>query len=105
MHPVSALCRARSLAVPLVLMLLGCLCRVRDFEVIDKVALGVEFSWKKDGEEITSVVFERNSPLPSVKVLTFLGRCASAPSLDRAILHPSRLGLRTACTVIIDEGS
>ena len=48
-----------------------CRCRVRDFEVIDKVALGVEFSWEKDGEPTTSVVFERNSPMPSVKLLTF----------------------------------
>lgn len=50
------------------------LCRVRDFEVIDKVALGVEFSWEKDGQPTSSVVFERNSPVPSVKLLTFF-RC------------------------------
>jgi len=48
--------------------------RVRDFEVIDKVALGVEFSWEKEGQPTTSVIFERNSPLPSVKLLTFY-RC------------------------------
>ena len=46
-------------------------CRVRDFEVIDTVALGVAFSWDKEGQPITSVIFERNSPLPSVKLLTF----------------------------------
>lgn len=51
---------------------------MRDFEVIDKVALGVEFFWEKDGQEITSVVFERNvTTLPSVKVMT-LFRCAVA---------------------------
>ena len=50
--------------------------RVRDFEVIDKVALGVEFCWEKDGQPISSVVFERNSPVPSVKLLTFF-RCCS----------------------------
>ncbi len=49
--------------------------RVRDFEVIDTVALGVAFSWDKEGQPITSVIFERNSPLPSVKLLTFY-RCA-----------------------------
>ena len=43
--------------------------------MIDTVALGVAFSWDKEGQPITSVIFDRNSPLPSVKLLTFY-RCA-----------------------------
>lgn len=49
-------------------------CRVRDFEVIDKTPFGIEFSWEKDGQPVTSVLFERNTPIPSVKQLTFY-RC------------------------------
>lgn len=46
-------------------------CRVRDFEVIDKTPFGIEFAWEKDGQPVTSVLFERNSPIPSIKQLTF----------------------------------
>jgi hypothetical protein len=44
---------------------------VRDFEVIDKTPFGIEFAWDKDGQPVTSVLFERNSPIPSIKQLTF----------------------------------
>jgi heat shock protein 4 len=45
--------------------------RVRDFEVIDKTPYGIEFSWEKDGQPVTSLLFERNTPIPSIKQLTF----------------------------------
>ena len=67
-----------------------CFGRVRDFEVIDKVALGVEFSWEKEGQPTTSVIFERNSPLPSVKLLTFY-RCDNRP-LEELVVKPQLLG-------------
>ncbi|KAK9813890.1 hypothetical protein WJX73_003481 [Symbiochloris irregularis] len=45
--------------------------RVRDFEVIDSFPFGISLSWDKDGESVSSVLFERNGPIPSTKVLTF----------------------------------
>ncbi|KAK9830242.1 hypothetical protein WJX72_010520 [[Myrmecia] bisecta] len=45
--------------------------RVRDFEVIDSFPFGTEFTWEKDGEPTTTVLFERNGPIPSAKMLTF----------------------------------
>ena len=50
-------------------------CRVRDFEVVDIFPFGVAFDWDKDGEPTSVVLFERNCPIPSAKVLTF-HRCA-----------------------------
>lgn len=46
-------------------------CRVRDFEVMDVYPFGVQLTWEKEGAPTTSVVFERNGPLPSTKSLTF----------------------------------
>jgi len=51
------------------------LCRVRDFEVMDIYPFGVQLSWEKDGQPTTSVVFERDGPLPSTKSLTFYRYC------------------------------
>ena len=48
--------------------------RVRDFEVIDAFPFGIQFSWEKDGETTTTVLFERNGQIPSAKMLTFF-RC------------------------------
>ncbi|KAK9827583.1 hypothetical protein WJX81_000587 [Elliptochloris bilobata] len=45
--------------------------RVRDFEVIDAFPFGIQFTWEKDGEPTTTVLFERNGPIPSAKMLTF----------------------------------
>jgi heat shock protein 4 len=45
--------------------------RVRDFQVLDSFPYGVQFSWEKDGQAVTSVVFERGSLVPSAKMLTF----------------------------------
>ncbi|EIE18231.1 heat shock protein 70E [Coccomyxa subellipsoidea C-169] len=50
--------------------------RVRDFEVIEAFPFGIEFQWDKDGERITSVLFERNGPIPSAKMLTFFRNTA-----------------------------
>lgn len=49
--------------------------RVRDFEIIDIYPYGIAFSWDKDGEPTSSVLFERGGPIPSAKMLTFF-RCA-----------------------------
>ncbi len=49
--------------------------RVRDFEVIDAFPFGIQFSWERDGEQTTTVLFERNGPIPAAKMLTFF-RCA-----------------------------
>ena len=46
-------------------------CRVRDFEVMDVYPFGAQLTWEKEGAPTTSVVFERNGPLPSTKSLTF----------------------------------
>ncbi|KAK9833522.1 hypothetical protein WJX81_001116 [Elliptochloris bilobata] len=48
--------------------------RVRDFEVIDAFPFGIQFTWEKDGEPTTTVLFERNGPIPSAKMLTFFRR-------------------------------
>lgn len=45
--------------------------RVRDFQVLDSFPYGVQFSWEKDGQPVTSTVFERGSLVPSAKMLTF----------------------------------
>lgn len=45
--------------------------KVREFQVQDAFPYGVQFSWEKDGEPVTSVVFERGSHVPSAKMLTF----------------------------------
>ena len=50
---------------------------MRDFEVIDIFPYGVEVSWEKDGEKVSSVVFPRNGPLPSLKSLTFFKYAAA----------------------------
>ena len=51
-------------------------CRVRDFEVVDIYPFGIEFSWEKDGQPHTQLLFDRNSTVPSAKLLT-LFRCAA----------------------------
>ena len=51
-------------------------CRVRDFEVVDIYPFGIEFTWEKDGQPHTQLLFERNSTVPSAKLLT-LFRCAA----------------------------
>lgn len=48
---------------------------MRDFEVIDAFPFGIQFSWERDGEQTTTVLFERNGPIPAAKMLTFF-RCA-----------------------------
>ena len=48
---------------------------MRDFEILEAFPFGITFSWEKDGEPNQSVLFERNGPIPSVKMLTFM-RCA-----------------------------
>lgn len=45
--------------------------RVREFQVQDAFPYGVQFSWEKEGEMATSVVFQRGSHVPSAKMLTF----------------------------------
>lgn len=45
--------------------------KVREFQVQDTFPYGVQFSWEKDGDKQTSVVFERGSHVPSAKMLTF----------------------------------
>lgn len=45
--------------------------KVREFQVQDAFPYGVQFSWDKDGEKVTSTVFERGSHVPSAKMLTF----------------------------------
>jgi len=45
--------------------------RVREFQVQDSFPYGVEFSWLKDGEKVSNVVFEKGSHVPCAKMLTF----------------------------------
>lgn len=45
--------------------------KVREFQVQDSFPYGVEFSWEKDGEMISNVVFEKGSHVPCAKMLTF----------------------------------
>ena len=45
--------------------------RVRDFQVQDSFPYTVEFSWDKDGEVSTNVVFSKGSHVPCAKMLTF----------------------------------
>lgn len=45
--------------------------KVKEFEVADAQPYSIEFSWEKEGVPSTNVVFERNSPYPSTRVLTF----------------------------------
>ncbi len=45
--------------------------RVRDFQVQDSFPYSVEFSWDKDGEVSTNVVFNKGSHVPCAKMLTF----------------------------------
>lgn len=45
--------------------------KVREFQVQDAFPYGVQFSWDREGEMVTSVVFERGSHVPSAKMLTF----------------------------------
>lgn len=56
----------------------ACICRVRDFEVIDSYPFGVEFTWEKDGAPHTETLFKRAGPIPSSKMLTFF-RCTLCP--------------------------
>ena len=45
--------------------------------MVDIFPFGVAFDWDKDGEPTSVVLFERNCPIPSAKVLTF-HRCANS---------------------------
>ena len=45
--------------------------RVKEFEIMNCQPYAVAFSWEKDGEPTQSLVFERNSPYPATKLLTF----------------------------------
>lgn len=45
--------------------------RVREFQVQDSFPYNVEFSWDKDGEVSTNVVFSKGSHVPCAKMLTF----------------------------------
>lgn len=45
--------------------------RVREFQVQDCFPYGVEFSWDKDGEKVSNVVFSKGSHVPCAKMLTF----------------------------------
>jgi heat shock protein 4 len=45
--------------------------RVREFQVQDCFPYGVEFSWEKDGEKVSNVVFSKGSHVPCAKMLTF----------------------------------
>ncbi len=52
-----------------------CVCvsaQVREYEVIDSVPFKVDFRWEKDGKPAGQTLFERNSPFPAAKVITFL---------------------------------
>ncbi len=70
--------------------------------MIDKVALGVEFSWEKEGQPTTSVIFERNSPLPSVKLLTFYRCDVNTP--QRGEGSAARCTVTTCACVPADAG-
>ena len=59
-------------------------CRVRDFEVVDIYPFGVEFTWEKDGQPHTQLLFDRNSTVPSAKLLT-LFRCAVVATSHRQL--------------------
>ncbi|KFM26761.1 97 kDa heat shock protein [Auxenochlorella protothecoides] len=45
--------------------------KVRDFQVQDTFPYGIQLTWQKEGERVTSTVFERGSHVPSAKMLTF----------------------------------
>ncbi|KAI8470334.1 MAG: heat shock protein Hsp70E [Monoraphidium minutum] len=60
--------------------------KVRDFEVVDAVNYTVTASWEKDGgEAVTQTLFERGSPFPATKSITFL---RSAPFSIRLAYGP-----------------
>ena len=65
--------------------------RVRDFEVIDAFPFGIQFSWEKDGEPTTTVLFERNGPIPSAKMLTFF-RCGACRCWVGEPVHAYKVG-------------
>lgn len=44
---------------------------MRDFQVQDTFPYGIQLTWQKEGERVTSTVFERGSHVPSAKMLTF----------------------------------
>lgn len=46
--------------------------KVREFGVEDACPYTVEFQWEKDGALQTQALFERNSPFPASKMLTFV---------------------------------
>ncbi len=46
--------------------------QVREFDVVDAVPFAVDFTWDKDGKPTTQRLFERNSPFPAAKMLTFV---------------------------------
>ena len=68
-----------------------CLFRVRDFEVMDIYPYGVQLTWEKDGVPTSSVVFERNGPIPSVKSLTFYRSafCITASRAANSSMFPT----------------
>ncbi|KAI8100756.1 hypothetical protein M9434_005147 [Picochlorum sp. BPE23] len=45
--------------------------RVREFQVQDAFPYSIEFTWEKDGEKVSNVVFDKGTHVPCAKMLTF----------------------------------
>lgn len=65
---------------------------MRDYEVVDAYPFGVSFKWDKDGEIVTSEVFERNGLIPRAKMLTFFRYG------EKTIPYPPLNALLTSCS-------
>ena len=87
--------------------------RVRDFEVIDAFPFGIQFSWEKDGETTTTVLFERNGQIPSAKMLTFFRRVFFEKDAFGLVLHHPAICVKScqvgnvcaACVLACNVGS
>jgi hypothetical protein len=75
--------------------------RVRDFEIIDIYPYGIAFSWDKDGEPTSSVLFERGGPIPSAKMLTFFRWVHPATCTHRQ-LRPCQLSSEPHRAALVD---
>ena len=86
--------------------------KVRDFEVADAVSYTVTASWEKDGgETVTQALFEKGSPFPATKSITFLRaapfsvRLAYAPDARLPEGAPLELGTYTVGPFKVPAGA
>jgi len=84
--------------------------KVREYEVVDACPYAINFTWDKDGAPVTQTVFERHSPFPATKAITFMRAepftvtASYATSEDLPASAPSTLGTYTIGPFQIPEG-